>query len=142
MRKCPRVQCAQMASAHVRIGMEKTCVIRRTGPCPVVTVLASVSSVFGPGRHRYPQNCYCANGYTLICLEITGLKSVISVKLRREFGMRQATAWHLQRRIRTALLQEVATEFLGVVEVDETYIDITCWMRARNESLIPKVGHK
>ena len=56
-----------------------------------------------------------------IYLELTSLKGVSSMKLHRDLGIRQATAWHLQHRIRTAFFQGVMPEFAGPVEVDEAY---------------------
>ena len=51
----------------------------------------------------------------------TNLKGVSSMKLHRDLGVTQKTAWHLAHRIReTWLDQNVA--FGGTVEVDETYI--------------------
>lgn len=57
-----------------------------------------------------------------IYLEMTSFKSVSSMKLHRDLGLKQDTAWYLQHRIRTAFIQEVANEFAGPVEVDETYV--------------------
>ncbi len=56
-----------------------------------------------------------------IYLEMTSLKGVSSMKLHRDLGIKQDTAWHLQHRIRTAFIQEIANEFAGPVEVDESY---------------------
>ena len=56
-----------------------------------------------------------------IYLEMTNLKGLSSMKLHRDLGITQKTAWHLQHRIRTAFLQEFA-QFAGPVEVDETYM--------------------
>ena len=56
-----------------------------------------------------------------IYLETMNLKGVSSMKIHRDLGITQKTAWHLQHRIRTAFLREFA-QFTGPVEVDETYI--------------------
>ena len=50
----------------------------------------------------------------------TSLKGVASMKLHRDLGVTQKTAWFLSMRIRTALSQNGAL-FSGPVEVDETY---------------------
>ena len=50
----------------------------------------------------------------------TSLKGVASMKLHRDLGVTQKTAWFLSMRIRTALSQG-GTLFAGPVEVDETY---------------------
>ena len=51
----------------------------------------------------------------------TSLKGVASMKLHRDLGVTQKTAWFLSMRIRTAL-SKGGTLFAGPVEVDETYI--------------------
>ena len=56
-----------------------------------------------------------------IYLEMTSLKGVSSMKLRRDLGVRQATAWFMLHRIREAF-SDVAGTFTGPVEVDETYV--------------------
>ena len=56
-----------------------------------------------------------------IYLEMTNLKGVSSMKLHRDLGVRQATAWFMLHRIRQAF-SGVTMVFEGPVEVDETYI--------------------
>ena len=51
----------------------------------------------------------------------TGLKGTSSMKLHRDLGVTQKTAWHLAHRIRKAWHTENAP-FGGPVEVDETYV--------------------
>ena len=51
----------------------------------------------------------------------TSLKGVASMKLHRDLGVSQKTAWFLSMRIRTALSQG-GSLFSGQVEVDETYM--------------------
>ena len=53
-------------------------------------------------------------------LLMTSLKSVSSMKLHRDLGLTQKTAWFLAQRLRVALSQD-AKLFTGPVEVDETY---------------------
>ena len=58
-----------------------------------------------------------------ICLELTSLKGVSSMKLHRDLGVTQKTAWYMLMRIREAfavLADAVAME--GPVEADETYV--------------------
>ena len=55
-----------------------------------------------------------------IYLEMTSLKGVSSMKLHRDLGIRQATAWFMLHRIREAF-SGVKMVFDGPVEVDETY---------------------
>ena len=54
-------------------------------------------------------------------LHATNLKGVSSMKLHRDLGITQKTAWHLLHRIREAWNEETA-KFAGPVEVDETYV--------------------
>ncbi len=55
----------------------------------------------------------------------TNLKGVSSMKLRRDLGVTQKTAWHLAHRIRETLNDSHdldANLFTGPVEADETYV--------------------
>lgn len=63
--------------------------------------------------------------WVLATFEImTSLKSVSSMKLHRDLGMTQKSAWFLGHRLRAALSQDdtASPSFVGPVEVDETYI--------------------
>ena len=51
----------------------------------------------------------------------TNLKGVSSMKLHRDLGITQKSAWHLAHRIRLALTHQGGL-FTGPVEVDETFI--------------------
>lgn len=55
-----------------------------------------------------------------IYLEMTSLRGVSSVKLHRDLGVTQKTAWFMLHRIREAFA-DIAPIFDGPVEVDETY---------------------
>lgn len=57
-----------------------------------------------------------------IYLSVTNLKGVSSMKLHRDLGITQKTAWHLAHRVRETWLEETQHDFAGPVEVDETYI--------------------
>ena len=56
-----------------------------------------------------------------IYLMTTSLKGVSSMKLRRDLGIAQSSAWHMAHRLREAW-DEAQARFSGPVEVDETYI--------------------
>ncbi len=56
-----------------------------------------------------------------IYLLTTSLKGVSSMKLHRDLGITQKTAWHLAHRIRESW-ETQGVAFAGPVEVDETYI--------------------
>ena len=51
----------------------------------------------------------------------TNLKGVSSMKLHRDLGITQKSAWHLAHRLREAWDDE-GKEFTGPVEVDETFV--------------------
>lgn len=52
----------------------------------------------------------------------TGIKGQASMKLHRDLGVTQKTAWHLAHRIRETWAKADGAPFTGPVEVDETYI--------------------
>ena len=54
-------------------------------------------------------------------LHATNLKGISSMKLHRDLGRTQKTAWHLLHRIREAW-DDQTERFAGPVEIDETYI--------------------
>lgn len=51
----------------------------------------------------------------------TGLKGTSSMKLHRDLGVTQKTAWHLAHRIRETWQDDQAAGFSGEVEADESY---------------------
>ena len=57
-----------------------------------------------------------------IYLVTTSLKGVSSMKLSRDLGITQKSAWHLAHRIRQTWADDGDTPFVGPVEVDETYV--------------------
>ena len=57
-----------------------------------------------------------------IYLCLTSLKSIASMKLSRDIGVRQPTAWFMLHRIREAWAGGDGGGFSGPVEVDETYV--------------------
>ena len=57
-----------------------------------------------------------------IYLCLTSLKSVSSMKLQRDIGVSQPTAWFMLHRIREAWADDGEGPFDGPVEFDETYI--------------------
>ena len=56
-----------------------------------------------------------------IYLLTTNLKGVSSLKLHRDLGVTQKTAWHLAHRLRKSF-EARGMKFTGTVEVDETYV--------------------
>ena len=57
-----------------------------------------------------------------IYLELTSLKGVSSMKLHRDLDISQKSAWFMLHRIREAWATDGDGEFVGPVEVDETYV--------------------
>lgn len=57
-----------------------------------------------------------------IYLLTTSLKGVSSMKLHRDLGITQKSAWHLAHRIRKAWAVSDGEDFEGPVEVDETFV--------------------
>ncbi len=58
-----------------------------------------------------------------IYLDVTSLKDVSSMKLKRDLGITQKTAWFMQQRIREAFAhQDVGSFLAGPAEDGETYI--------------------
>ena len=57
-----------------------------------------------------------------IYLVTTSLKGVSSMKLHRDLGVTQRTAWFMLHRIRESWTQQAGELFDGPVEVDETFI--------------------
>jgi transposase-like protein len=55
-------------------------------------------------------------------LEVNHKKGISSVQLGKDLGVRQATAWFMQQRIRYALKYNTIEKMTNNVEVDETYI--------------------
>ena len=57
-----------------------------------------------------------------VYLVTTNIKGVSSMKLHRDLGITQKSAWHLAHRLRKAYENDRSTVFTGPVEVDETYM--------------------
>ena len=55
-------------------------------------------------------------------LVTTNLKGVSSMKLHRDLGITQKTAWFMEHRIRETLADYVTSKLVGPVEADETFI--------------------
>ena len=58
---------------------------------------------------------------TAIYQQVSSLKGVVSMKLYREFGITQKTAWLVEHRIREMFLA-IDEKFVETVETDENYV--------------------
>ena len=57
-----------------------------------------------------------------IYLEVTSLKGISSMKLHRDIGVTQKTAWFMLHRLREAWADDAPPPFLGPIEADEMYL--------------------
>ena len=57
-----------------------------------------------------------------VYLCLTSLKSVSSMKLHRDIGVSQPTAWFMLHRIRESWMHDSNDNFNGPIEADETYV--------------------
>ena len=87
--------------------------------CPDCRSYFSVRAGTALSHSRVPLRTWAIAIY----LEITSLKSVSSMKLHRDLGVSQPTAWFMLHRIRQAWANagDGGPKYSGAVEVDETY---------------------
>lgn len=78
----------------------------------------SVKTGTAIANSKIPLRKWCLAIY--LCL--TSLKSVSSMKLHRDIGVSQPTAWFMMHRIREAWVAEGNDPFDGPVEFNETYV--------------------
>ena len=57
-----------------------------------------------------------------IYMMVTGIKGTSSMKLHRELGIHQQTAWFMMQRIREGFIEGTGLKLPGPVEVDEAYL--------------------
>ena len=86
--------------------------------CPDCRSYFSVKTGTALARSNVPMQKWAIAIY--LCL--TSLKSVSSMKLHRDIGVSQKTAWFMLHRIREAWAANDDEPFAGPVEVDETYM--------------------
>ena len=109
-RHCPRCGCTETRPAAKTAGLPYYC----TGCQDVFSV--RIGTALERSKVTLRQWVFA------IYLEMTSLKGVSSMKLHRDIGVTQKTAWFMLHRIREAWRNEKAGLFSGPVEVDETYI--------------------
>ena len=86
--------------------------------CPSCRGYFSVRTGTAIARSNVPMRKWAIAIY--LCL--TSLKSVSSMKLHRDLGVSQKTAWFMLHRIREAWAEQLPGAFAGPVEADETFV--------------------
>ena len=71
----------------------------------------------------------------------TNLKGVSSMKLHRDLGITQKTAWFMLGRIREAWIEAADLVLDGTVEVDETFIGGQGTQQASEQAATGRAGH-
>ena len=108
-RKCPRC-----GSERTHYASHKRCPYR----CTDCRAYFSVKT----GTLMEQSNLPLRKWVFAIYLELTSLKGVSSLKLHRDIGVTQTTAWFMLHRIRAAFRSDQEPPFKGPVEFDETYV--------------------
>lgn len=85
--------------------------------CPDCRSYFSVRTGTAIARSNVPLRKWAIAVY--LC--VTSLKSVSSMKLHRDLGVSQKTAWFMLHRLREAWASEPSDPFQGPLEVDESY---------------------
>ena len=123
---------------------EKWFIQRRWGDEPLCPHCGSNNVQTGAQHKTMPFRCrerYCGKRFSVrigtvmecskldyqiwaiaIYLFLTGIKGISSMKLHRDLSITQKSAWHLAHRLRKSLESDAIKDFVGPVEVDETYI--------------------
>ena len=108
--------CPHCGSDNVQCGIKHRTMTHRCRDCPKKPMFSLKTGTVMEGSKL---------GYRVwaiaVYLVTTNLKGVSSMKLHRDLGVTQKTAWHLAHRIRESLKAPEAP-FSGPLEVDETYI--------------------
>ena len=107
-------QCPDCDSDHTSVSSHKTMPYR----CKSCRAFFSVRK----GTVMEGSNLGYREWAIAIYMATTSLKGVSSMKLHRELGITQKTAWHLMQRIRKGFTLDTGVKLPCPVEVDETYI--------------------
>ena len=108
--------CPHCGSHNVQAGIKHRSMTHRCRDCPDKRMFSLKTGTVMEGSKLGYRTWAIA-----IYLQTTNLKGVSSMKLHRDLGVTQRTAWHLAHRIRKSLEADKAA-MAGPVEVDETYI--------------------
>ena len=122
-RHCPRCGSTETREASSTSGLPYR--------CPDCRKTFSVRTGTAIKRSRVPLRKWALAIY----LVTTSLKGVSSMKLHRDLGVTQKTAWFMLHRIREAWGQDDTPPFPVAVEVDETYVGgRRKWMHGRKRA--------
>ena len=108
--------CPSCGSVNVQVGTAHPTMPFRCREKGCGTGFFSVKTGSAMQSSKLPYRTWIVAMYLLA----TNLKSVSSMKLHRDLGITQKSAWHLAHRLREARI-EYRGLFSGPVEVDETY---------------------
>ena len=108
--------CPHCGSVNVQCGISHPTMTHRCRDCPTRRMFSLKTGTVMQGSPLGFRTWAIA-----IYLVTTSLKGVSSMKLHRDLGINQKSAWYLAHRIREAF-KAVDDPFLGPVEADETYM--------------------
>ena len=108
--------CPHCGSMDVQAGIKHPTMTHRCRDCPKRRMFSLKT---GTVMHGSPIG-YQAWAIAVYLMS-TGLKSISSMKLHRDLGITQKSAWFMSHRLREAY-KTIEDPFLGPVEVDETYM--------------------
>ena len=108
--------CPHCGSRNIQCGIAHPTMTHRCRDCPKRRMFSLKTGTVMQGSPLGYRTWLAA-----IYLVATNLKGVSSMKLHRDLGISQKSAWYLAHRIREAW-KEVGDPFAGPVEADEAYI--------------------
>ena len=108
--------CPRCGTTNVQSGIKHPTMTHRCRECPKRPMFSMKTGTLMEGSKLGYQTWAFA-----VYLVTTNLKGVSSMKLHRDLGVSQKTAWHLAHRIRDAWNAN-SQAFAGPVEADETYM--------------------
>ena len=103
-------------------GSEDTVVVKDRRPMPYRCRSCRHHFSVKKGTVMANSNLGCRAWLIAGYLLVTGIKGTSSMKIHRDLGISQKTAWHLMHRLREAFENGEAEPLPGPVEVDETYL--------------------
>ena len=95
---------------------------RAKSPCPTGAKIARSYFSVRTGTTMQSSRLPLRKWVVALYIMSTNLKGTSSMKLHRDLGIRQASAWHMAQRIREGWFDDDDTKMTVPVEVDETYI--------------------